>query len=167
MHIKYNGTLYENVFVTKKLDVHKQLRSTVAQAYSITNLKPLELLIDATTKIFTEQMDDLAGQDIDLGNWLQWWAFDTIGQLTFSRSFGFMKERRDMNKIIEGIDTGAVYSSVIGQIPSAHKWLVGNEKLLNILMALSPSMKKQNIMPIVEKVSFKPKNKLSSQYFRI
>lgn len=32
--LKYNGVLYENVFVTKNVDLHKNPCSTVAQAYS-------------------------------------------------------------------------------------------------------------------------------------
>lgn len=82
-------------------------------------------------------MTELAGKPADLGTWLQWYAFDNIGQLTFSKMFGCMQEKVDRNNIMEGIDKGVAYASIIGQIPELHPWLLGNDWLVRTLTAMS------------------------------
>ncbi|KIX01166.1 uncharacterized protein Z518_08891 [Rhinocladiella mackenziei CBS 650.93] len=83
-------------------------------------------------------MTDLVGKPVDLGTWLQWYAFDAIGAITFSSRFGFMEERRDIENMIEGIDFGLFYAGIVGQIPFLHRFLLGNMTLMNIRSRLAP-----------------------------
>jgi hypothetical protein len=71
-------------------------------------------------------MKDLEGQQIDLGAWLQWYAFDVIGAITFQRRFGFMEKREDVQDMIGGLESGLQYAGIVSQVPSLHGWLMGN-----------------------------------------
>ncbi|KAJ5678347.1 cytochrome P450 [Penicillium maclennaniae] len=71
-------------------------------------------------------MKDMAGQIIDLGAWLQWYAFDVIGAITFQRRFGFMEKREDVIGMIAGLEAGLRYAGVVSQIPRLHHWFLGN-----------------------------------------
>jgi hypothetical protein len=67
-------------------------------------------------------MDGLAApnsprSEIDLGNWLHWFAFDVLGEVAFSRKFGFLEQGRDVEDAIAVIDQSQWYNGSIGQIP--------------------------------------------------
>jgi hypothetical protein len=96
-------------------------------------------------------MKDLAGKPIDFGEWVQWYAFDVIGAITFCKTFGFMDNRSDPRGIIRGIEGGLVYTTVIGQVPELHQWLLGNATLIDLLMMI-PAVARSNPLAIVEKV---------------
>lgn len=127
-----------SLFTTQDPEYHKVLKRPVAQKFSMSAIRTLEPLVDQCSKIFSEAMADLAGQNIDLGAWLQWYAFDVIGAITFSKRFGFMEERRDVEHIIEGLEFGLCYGGIIGQVPSLHRFLLGNIYLMKLVAWLAP-----------------------------
>lgn len=96
-------------------------------------------------------MQDLAGQSIDFGEWLQWYAFDTIGNITFSKTFGFIKDRADKNDILDGLEFGNRYNTFIGQVPGWHPWLIGNWTLVNNAMKI-PAIARANPVVILNRV---------------
>lgn len=73
----------------------------------MTSVVKSEPLIDVCIELFMERMNEFAhqGQSIDLATWLQWYAFDVIGELYFSSMFGFMRERTDYGDYIASLDT--------------------------------------------------------------
>lgn len=73
---------------------------------------------------------------VDMGAWLQYYAFDVVGEMTFAKKLGFLEEGKDIDGIIEQIGGLLVYASVCGQVPEMHNLLFGNP-LLPILL---PSM---------------------------
>lgn len=105
---------------------HQALRRPVAQKFSMSSIKSLEPFADECTKIFVDAMKDLEGQRVDLGAWLQWYAFDVIGAITFQRRFGFMEKREDVQDMIGGLEAGLHYAGIVSQVPSLHGWLIGN-----------------------------------------
>jgi hypothetical protein len=121
------------MFSTRDEDLHKRLKRPVASKYSMTSLRNLEYLVDPCSTIFTDAMTDLQGQVVDLGAWMHWYAFDVAGAITFSRDFGFMKERRDAHDVIAGLRTGMVYMSIVGQMPWLHWWLLGSMPVRKLL----------------------------------
>jgi hypothetical protein len=121
------------MFTTTDPQEHKALKRPVAQKFSMSSLRTLEYLVDPCSEIFTKAMLDLQGQVVDLGEWAQWYAFDVIGAITFSRRFGFMENRKDVKNIISGIELGLAYAGIIGQVPSLHRYLLGNLTLRRIL----------------------------------
>lgn len=72
----------------------------------MTSVVKSEPLIDVCIELFMERMNEFAhqGQSVDLATWLQWYAFDVIGELYFSSMFGFMRERTDYRDYIASLD---------------------------------------------------------------
>lgn len=95
------------VFNTQDEDLHKQLRSPIASLYSMTNVVRLEPLVDETLTVLSKQLDErfvgTNDKPFDLGDWLQYFAFDSMGTLTFSRRYGFLEQGRDMHGILQEI----------------------------------------------------------------
>lgn len=66
-------------------------RRLVSQIYSMESLRDLEMYIDDAVAHFTRKMQDRVGQNINMGLFVQLFAFDVIGEETFSKRFGFME----------------------------------------------------------------------------
>ena len=105
-----NGKVVQGLFNTQDEALHRALRRPVAGVYSMTNLVEFEPYVDTTIQFLVHQLDELevrgkpgGGGVCDMGTWLQWFAFDAIGEITFSRRLGFLDETRDVDGIIESI----------------------------------------------------------------
>ncbi|PVH92537.1 hypothetical protein DM02DRAFT_662854 [Periconia macrospinosa] len=95
MSLIYEGQRMDSIFIERDPQAHKTLKGPVAQLFSMTNMRNFEVYADECTKIFTDAMRDLQGQAVDFADWLQWYAFDTIGNITFQLPFGFMENRQE------------------------------------------------------------------------
>lgn len=116
-------------------------------------LKDLEQYVDNATRVFIKSMDNMQGQVVDMGKWLQLYAFgmsrsrrslpnvlivipDVIGEITFSKRFGFMDVGDDDGtfRALEGVLGSA---SWLGQVPWVfwlHDYLqpvIGNHLAVN------------------------------------
>ena len=129
----YKDTLMPSMFTARDPAYHTALKRPVSQKFSMTSIKAMEPLADECTSIFLEAMRELEGKEINLGVWVQWYAFDVIGAITFQRKFGFLEERRDIGCMIGDIETVLKYAAIIGQIPDWHPYLVGNLCLFKFL----------------------------------
>ncbi|KAH6988450.1 cytochrome P450 [Ilyonectria destructans] len=114
----YQGTRMDSLFSERDPQTHKALKSPVAQIFSMTNIRNFEPYADECTGIFMDAMRDLEGQAVDFAQWLQWYAFDVIGSITFQRRFGFMEQRQDIDDMIKKINDGLEYVKVISQFES-------------------------------------------------
>ncbi|KAF2804541.1 cytochrome P450 [Mytilinidion resinicola] len=135
----YEDEVMDSLFSTRDPEYHRNLKRPVTQKYSMTSIRALEHLVDPCNTIFTDAMLDLSGQVVDLGAWLQWYAFDAIGAITFSKRFGFMEERRDINSVIAGIEGGLHYAGIIGQVPVLHQFLLGSRTFRKFQEKLMPN----------------------------
>ena len=119
---------------------HKALKRPVANAYSMSALVELEPMTNDCITILEKKFAGMPGKDVDLGEWLQWYAFDVITSITFSNRLGFMEEEKDVAGIINAIEGRLAYNSVIGEAPTLHKFLLGNtvvRSLANQIPALA------------------------------
>lgn len=131
---------------------HSELRRPVASKFSMSAIKTQESFADDCIDIFSQSMKDLEGQTIDLGEWVQWYAFDVIAAITFNRRFGFMEERQDIGHMIGDIESVLRYSAIIGQIPEWHRWLMGN-KWFVMLLTIQPFFRVPNPFQTIVEVS--------------
>ena len=72
--------------------------------------------MDECTALFEERVDEFAraGVWIDMGHWFQCYAFDVIGQITYSKSFGFLDQGEDITNAIAALHNTMVYNTLIG-----------------------------------------------------
>ena len=62
-----------------------------------------EPFVDNTTKIFLKQTEQLYADDAkpcDFTQWLQFYAFDVIGEITYGKRHGFIEKNEDVEGIV-------------------------------------------------------------------
>ncbi|KAI8933230.1 hypothetical protein NX059_009864 [Plenodomus lindquistii] len=102
---RMKGGPIPDVFATLDEDVHRQMRRPVANLYSIGNLVSFEPLITSTLRHLFMRLDerftDREDTAFDMYDWLQFFTFDVIGEVTFSRRLGFLDAGGDIEGVIE------------------------------------------------------------------
>lgn len=104
---------------------HAQQRRKFSSLYSMSALLGYEPFVDNCTALLTQRFDELAqtSNSVDLQHWLQCYAFDVIGEITFANRFGFLDQGEDREGVFQAIDTRGVYSTFVGIFPWIHRWL--------------------------------------------
>ncbi|KAK4908910.1 hypothetical protein LTR66_017526 [Elasticomyces elasticus] len=84
--------------------------------YSMTSLVSYEPLVDNCIEIFKKRLHEISsyGRSIDMAHWMQCYAFDVIGEITFGSRFGFLEAGNDIGGVMESIDSGLTVSSYLG-----------------------------------------------------
>jgi hypothetical protein len=69
----------------------------------MSSLVQYEGLVEETLSVFLDKTEELYADTrkvCDFALWLQYFAFDVIGQITYSKRHGFIEEVRDVDEII-------------------------------------------------------------------
>jgi cytochrome P450 len=97
------GKALLSLFSTTDEDFHAKYRRCVNNAFSMSSLVNYEPLVSSTLTYWldkTEAMFVNTGNSCDFGQWLQFFAFDVIGELTWSKRLGFVEGNKDVDNII-------------------------------------------------------------------
>ena len=84
-------------------------------AFALSTLVQYEPFVDTTVRLFLEQINErFANKErpdgvIDFPTWLQYYAFDVIGELTYSSKHGFLEKGEDIDGIIAYLDKYMAY----------------------------------------------------------
>lgn len=100
------GHRLPSLFSTTSEPFHAQLRRSVNSAFSMSTLIQYEPFVDSTTELFLSQTEKLyaeTGAACNFSRWLQFYAFDVIGEMTYSKRHGFVEENKDIDGIIDYI----------------------------------------------------------------
>ncbi|KAK0260568.1 hypothetical protein LTR01_002444 [Friedmanniomyces endolithicus] len=114
------GQRLQSLFSTKDEDYHAKYRRCVNNAFAMSSLVGYEPLVDSTTDAFMEQTDKkycATGKSCNFSQWLQFFAFDVIGELTWSKRLGFVERDEDVEGIVKFIGDFLSYAGPIGQQP--------------------------------------------------
>lgn len=143
-----------DIFTEWREDVHAQKKKVANVPYSMTAMQQLSPFINDTIELLMHKMQAMAQAQesgdpatgdgrsfVDLGAWLHWFAFDVLGEVAFSRSFGFLEQGRDVDNAIHTIDQSQRYNGIVGQVP----WV---DHLLrrNPLWKLIPTLNTKNAL---------------------
>ncbi|KAH8590119.1 cytochrome P450 [Bisporella sp. PMI_857] len=129
---KIGNTIIKNVFSTQSNDFHSQKMRPISKFYKMANILQCEPLVSQTINAFCKRLDEEfisgrnAGKTCKMDEWLLFFAWDVIGQLTFSRPMGFMDAGTDYNGLLCTADKALDYFATVGQIPALDQWLAKN-----------------------------------------
>jgi hypothetical protein len=87
----------------------------------MSSLVSYEPLVDGTAAIFLAQTEKLfakPGASCNFSRWLQFFAFDVIGELTWSKRLGFVEKNEDVQGIIEFVAKFLEYAGPVISISS-------------------------------------------------
>ncbi len=104
---------------------HASQRRKFASAYAMSSLVGYEPFVDECSSILSQRFEELAKcqEPIDLGHWLQFYAFDVIGIITFANRFGLLDSGEDKAKILKAIEGRSAYGTFVGIFPWLHQYL--------------------------------------------
>ncbi|KAI0899239.1 cytochrome P450 [Annulohypoxylon nitens] len=114
------GDSLASLFSTTDNNFHAQFRRCVNSAFAMSALVQYEPFVDNTTKLFLKQTEKLfAGnpQGCNFTQWLQFYAFDVIGEITYSKRHGFVEKNEDIDGIVGYLGNLFLYVAPVGQIP--------------------------------------------------
>ncbi|OTA92882.1 hypothetical protein M434DRAFT_386666 [Hypoxylon sp. CO27-5] len=114
------GHSLASLFSTTDNTFHAQFRRCVNSAFAMSALVQYEPFVDNTTKLFLKQTERLfAGnpEGCNFTQWLQFYAFDVIGEITYSKRHGFIEKNEDIDGIVKYLGNLFLYVAPIGQIP--------------------------------------------------
>lgn len=123
------GEVLQSLFGTIDQNYHARLRRVVSNSFSMSTIARYEPRVNETARVFLQQTDKLfvqTGRTCDFKLWLQYFAFDVITEITYSRRVGFIDREEDVDGIIAWLDKLFDYSAPVGQMPLLDKVLVKN-----------------------------------------
>ncbi|KAJ0426573.1 hypothetical protein BJY00DRAFT_298131 [Aspergillus carlsbadensis] len=109
-----------SLFSTLDEGFHANLRRSVNHAFSMSSLVQYEPMVNETVEVFLDQTAALftnSGRTCDFARWLQFFAFDVIGSITYSKRHGFIEKNEDIDGIVKSLARIFDYSAPIGQMP--------------------------------------------------
>ncbi|KAI9667768.1 MAG: hypothetical protein M1821_000585 [Bathelium mastoideum] len=90
----------------------------------MSGMSELEPNLDRSISLFTNELSRLTkgtSAVVDMSPWLQFWAFDALGEVNFSQAMGFLKAGKDIDGICELDHQMMFYFAKWGQILSLEK----------------------------------------------
>ncbi|KAF2196197.1 cytochrome P450 [Delitschia confertaspora ATCC 74209] len=113
---------FPNLFTELDPPTHATLRRKFAPLYSMSSIVSMEPCVQKCTAVLTERLREFAqsGAAFNLQEWLQFYAFDLIGLLAVSESFGFLDDGKDPRGILIELDAFIKYSARVGIYHEIH-----------------------------------------------
>lgn len=127
-----------NLFGDREVKRHAANRRQYQNTYSLSALINYEAYVNDCSDIFCQRLSELSsnqgpqGGAINMGHWLQCYAFDVIGMITYSKRIGFLDFGQDINNVMGELGDHLLYAAIIGIYPFLHpvlypirNWLAG------------------------------------------
>ncbi|KAI0123926.1 cytochrome P450 [Xylariales sp. AK1849] len=108
---------------------HAHNRKLFQSTYSMTSLLSYEPYVDDCADLFTQRLEEMSheralrGIAVDMGYWLQCYAFDVIGCITYSKRLGFLDRGQDIGGVIAVLEGFLKYATLTGVYSSMHPLL--------------------------------------------
>ncbi|EGE04287.1 benzoate 4-monooxygenase cytochrome P450 [Trichophyton equinum CBS 127.97] len=126
--LKTRSKPVEGIFATQNEAIHRALKRPISNVYSMSHLVSFEPYVDTAMRVFCEQLESRfakaesgsgSGKTIpcDFGQWLQMFAFDVMGELTFSHRFGFMEKGEDIDGVMAELWSTLQKTALVTQMP--------------------------------------------------
>ncbi|KAK2767516.1 hypothetical protein FQN54_003673 [Arachnomyces sp. PD_36] len=108
---------------------HADVKRSVNSAFSMSAMVQYEPMVNSTTEVFLDQTEKLyasEGKTVDFANWLQFYAFDVIGAITYSKRHGFVDRNEDVDGMVGYLGSLFSYVAPVGQMPFLDKIFLKN-----------------------------------------
>lgn len=118
---------------------HLQKSRNVASGYALSHIIKSERYVDALLEKLETQFDCLIASHspVEFDRWFNFFAFDVVGEVTFSKAFGFVETGTDIRNSIANTRALAIYVAIMGHYVWLHNLTLGHPFLSRI--GLQPS----------------------------
>ena len=85
----------------------------------MTNILTLQSLADKTTEVFCQQLeeefmnDKNASRVCNIVDWMMYYAWDVVGEVTFNEPIGFLEMGADIDNMIHTADRALDYFAIV------------------------------------------------------
>ncbi|KAI0592379.1 benzoate 4-monooxygenase cytochrome p450 [Pyrenophora tritici-repentis] len=116
------GTFLKNIFSTRSNEFHSKSVRPVQKLYSLQNALQIESIMNDNLRTLCAQLETRfveganKGKTCDIADWISFFAYDFLGDMTWSKRIGFTEKGEDIDDMF------------VGQIPHLDKWLGKNPK---------------------------------------
>lgn len=116
-----------SLFADRDIKRHAANRRLFQNTYSMSSLVSYEPYVDECADLFSQRLTEMAqgGVEVDMGHWLQCYAFDVIGSITYSKRLGFLDQGLDIGGVIHALEGFLGYATLTGVYASIHPYLFG------------------------------------------
>ncbi|KAH7146836.1 cytochrome P450 [Dactylonectria estremocensis] len=116
----------QNIFPIQDNELHKDRRRKISPLYTMSSMVSYEEAVDEMTRVCMRKMHQFAeeGRLIEIPHWMQFYAFDVIGEITFNKSFGMMENEGDTTGMIPDIRKANDFLAFFGIVPNLVPWLI-------------------------------------------
>lgn len=118
-----DGKIIQNIFGTRSNQFHSRYIRPIQKLYTFTAAKEYEAVMDKTLTGFSHQLEtrfmEGANQGVtcDIADWVSYLTWDILGEMTFSKPFGFMETATDVGGMLATAERTMDYQSVVSPLP--------------------------------------------------
>ena len=115
------GKSLPSLFTMLENKPHSDLKRTLSTAFSGSSIVDLEPLVDPVIERWIEQTKKIyveTGRVCDIGLWMQFFAFDVVTNLTYSKTHGFVDRHEDVDGIVAWLGWMFSYTSAVSAFAS-------------------------------------------------
>ncbi|RYP43079.1 hypothetical protein DL770_011873 [Monosporascus sp. CRB-9-2] len=156
-----NGGALPAVFNTTDDNMHKLLKTPIAPLFTPANVPAYEGHVDEVLGLLREKLDCKFlqnGEIFELGQWLQFFAFDVMGTLTFSKRYGFLETGNDVGQMLGTIVNFMRSSAPLTQVPWLD-WLLRKNRVGDFFQRTFASQPSLSILTFIAKAIKEKKEK--------
>ncbi|KAF2170613.1 hypothetical protein M409DRAFT_64291 [Zasmidium cellare ATCC 36951] len=101
---------------------HAEMRRKFQSMYSMSSLLRYEKYVETTQDVFQQRLGEMvkSGKTVNMHRWIQCYAFDVVGNITYNKRFGFLDEGKDIDHALSSLHAQTVYGTLAGIYSWAH-----------------------------------------------
>lgn len=114
----------DSFFATTDRNIHRRIRSRVSGTYSMSAILAMEELISEVMDLNLEVLEGLVknGKPIRIDQYVNFFTFDVVGQLSMGGTIGFLKEGKDVLGLIQSVHDGFYRMANMGHVLGKMFW---------------------------------------------
>lgn len=119
-----NGHIIQNLFSTRSNEFHTKGIRPVQKLYNFQSALKLEPLVNEDLRVLGIELERrfMAGSNegttCDIADWISYFAWDFLSDMTWSKRMGFMEQGKDVGGILQTAENVMRYFSVV-----RHVWM--------------------------------------------